>query len=361
MNLKRILLVITLILVAYGLYYLRFEVQKIKTETISTPTPIDKLRVSYATVIKSRSLFVPYWQLNDGFQSSVVSGQYDRYIYFGVEGTADGIDTTEPGYKKLNAFIESTQNSRWLAIRMMDSKVNDEVLGSRKAQLNIINDSVKIAKRYGFVGLVLDFEYVSLFGDKKENVTAFYKLFAENTKSNNLKFASTLYGDVFYRGRPYNVEEIAKLSDEVMIMAYDLHKSRGEPGPNFPLNAGKNYGYGYDLLFKDLEKYVAAEKLTIIFGMYGYDWKVDEQKRPITKATSLTTAQITEDYPNNCDVLHCTIVKDSVSAETEINYLDKDGRYHVIWFESEESARTKEEFIRLKGVEAVAYWAYGYF
>lgn len=361
MNLKQILLVVALILTIFGLYYSRVERAKKEVETISAPAPIDDLRVSKATILKSRSLFVPYWQLNDGSQSSVVSGQYNRYIYFGVVGTVDGIDTTEPGYKKLNAFVDFAPNSRWLAIRMTDSKVNDDVLDSRKSQLKIINDSVKTAKQYGFAGLVFDFEYVSLFGGKTEDVTAFYKLFADNTKGNDLKFAVTLYGDVFYRGRPYNVEEIAKLSDEVMIMAYDLHKSRGEPGPNFPLYAGKNYGYGYDSLFKDLEKYVAAENLTVIFGMYGYDWKVDQQKRPLTQATSLTTAQITKDYFNNCDVLHCTIVKDSVSAETEINYLDEDGRYHVIWFENEESTRKKEEFIRLKGVGAVAYWAYGYF
>lgn len=322
----------------------------------------NRLQATGSKIQAERSLFVPYWQISDSYQNSDVSNQtYDRYIYFGVAGTADGIPTDDPGYEHMEGFLSMTKGSRWLTVRMTDSDVNDEVLDSKDSQIKIVNDATRIAKQYGFEGLVLDFEYSSIFGGKVQDVTSFYKVFSEKTKAENLKFAVTLYGDVFYRKRPYDVEQIAKYSDEIMIMAYDLHKSRGEPGPNFPLSAGKKYGYGYDLLFADLEKVVPADKITVIFGMYGYDWKVDEQGRPITLATSITTAQVVANYINKCRNTNCTQLKDNVSGETEINYVDGDKKYHIIWFENEESVEKKEKFLRQRGVGSSAFWAYGYF
>lgn len=310
---------------------------------------------------ESRSLFVPYWQISSGSQTSAVSDEYDRYIYFGLAGTTEGVPTDDPGFEHMEGFMSMTNGSRWLTVRMTDSDVNDEVLASKESQIKIVKDAVRIAKQHGFEGLVLDFEYNSIFGGKVKDVTAFYKVFSENTKSEDLKFAVTLYGDVFYRKRPYEVAEIEKYSDEIMVMAYDFHKSRGEPGPNFPLSAGNKYGYGYDKLFADLEKVVPAEKITVIFGMYGYDWKVDEQGRPITLATPITTAQTVSNYVKKCGYINCTQLEDAVSGETEINYVDEDEKYHIIWFENERSVEKKEKFLRQRGVGSVAFWAYGYF
>ena len=95
--------------------------------------------------------------------------------------------------------------------------------------------------------------------------------------------------------------------------------------------------------------------------MYGYDWKVDEQGRPITLATSITTAQVVANYIKKCDSINCTQLKDPISGETEINYVDEDGKYHIIWFENEESVEKKEKFLRQRGVGSTAFWAYGYF
>jgi len=353
-------LFVTVLILVIG--YFTFGKTRSQVNNNNKPTPAQKtIHDPRSTTTETRSLFVPYWQLQDSSQNSVLSNQYDRYIYFGVAGTLNGIDTAEDGYKNIDSFMSATSGSRWLTVRMVDSDTNDEVLGSVESQNKIINDAIGIAKQHDFDGLVLDFEYNSVFGGKVNDVSSLYKVFSEKTKSENLKFAVTLYGDVFYRKRPYDVAQIEKYSDEIMIMAYDLHKSRGEPGPNFPLSAGKKYGYGYDLLFADLEKVVPAEKITVIFGMYGYDWKVDEQERPITLASSITTAQVVAHYINKCGSLNCTQFKDPVSGETEINYVDENKKYHIIWYENEESVEKKEKFLRQRGVGSVAFWAYGYF
>lgn len=365
MNVKGPLLVILLIVICYfGFAYFQRFVNNSNGRSLSQKDiqKNSKPHIAYNNSESKRSLFVPYWQLDGSNQLSDVSNQtYDRYIYFGVAGTTEGISTDDPGYENIERFISMTKGSRWLTVRMTDQDINDEVLDSKESQIKIVNDAIRIARQYGFDGLVLDFEYSSVFGSKIGNVTAFYRIFSENAKSENLRFAVALYGDVFYRKRPYDVAQIERYSDEIMIMAYDLHKSRGEPGPNYPLSAGNKYGYGYDLLFKDLEKVVPAEKITVIFGMYGYDWKVDEKGRPITLATSITTAQVAANYINKCDGLNCTQLDDPVSAETEISYVDGDKKYHVIWYENEKSVKKKEELLRQRGVGSVAFWAYGYF
>ncbi len=359
---KRVFFVISIFVIGYLLFQFSNYNSKKQNKNDVQQTNFDKLQATGSKLQAERSLFVPYWQLDGQNQELRSKNQgYDRYIYFGVAGTTEGVPEDDPGYEHMEGFISMTKGSRWLTVRMTDSAVNDDVLSNKESQIKIVDDAVRIAKQYGFDGLVLDFEYSSVFGGKVKEVTSFYKLFSENTKSANLKFAITLYGDVFYRKRPYEVAQIEKYTDEIMIMAYDLHKSRGEPGPNFPLSSGKKYGYGYDLLFADLEKYVPAEKITVIFGMYGYDWKVDEQGRPISLASSITTAQVIANYVNKCESFNCTQLKDPISGETEINYVDKDGKYHVIWFENEESVEKKEKFLRQRGVGSSAFWAYGYF
>ncbi len=347
-----------LILIGIGMWFFRAQ--------YGSPTPADQSKRSAdqrqttprTAPSYARSIFVPYWQLDAPFNSPQ---EYDRIIYFGVAGTIDGISRSDPGYQALPAFIQGSTRSRWLTIRMTDSEMNDRVLDSLASQQAIVNDAVALAKAYEFEGVVLDFEYRSLFGGKIDTVTAFYRLFGESMRKNDIIPSITMYGDVLYRARPYDLRAIQSSVDEVMIMAYDLHKSRGEPGPNFPLSAGKSYGYGYDRLLKDILPIIPADKLTFIFGMYGYDWKVDDQKRPITVGESKTTAQITKNILTHCTVERCTTVKDRLSGETEINYVDGEGRYHIVWFENEDSVAKKTLYLESNNIHSIAYWAYGYF
>jgi spore germination protein YaaH len=133
-------------------------------------------------------------------------------------------------------------------------------------------------------------------------------------------------------------------------------------------------------MIDDFLRFVPAEKLTVIFGMYGYDWRVDEKKRPITSAKALTLAEIKNKFLNNendeeqkfkCRLKNCIIRRDSLAKEMEINYTisaeepDAEGiyriDYHIVWYEDEESVATKMKFLEEKGIGSIAYWAYKYF
>ncbi len=325
----------------------RGEVKQ-KEDSEKTPVPITQT-----------SLFVPSWTLDD----SPLPGNYDRFIYFGVTGTASGIEIEDEGYQSLANFLEAVPegSKKLLTVKMTNSSTNLAVLKNKEAQRMIINESIKIARDNKFDGLVLDFELFSLFNESSTQINSFVADFYGPVKQNNLSFALTIYGDVFYRKRPYDLDFLGKNSDEIMIMAYDFHKSIGEPGPNFPLSGKEKYGYDMEVMLDDYTAKVSPEKLTVLFGMYGYDWAVDEKKRPLRQATALSLNQIRSKYLETCGKTNCVPFRDEKAKENEINYVDGGSLYHIIWFEDEESVKEKSEIIKQNGVGSIGYWASGYF
>lgn len=333
------------------------DVYQLSIPTFLTPTQVQKVIPQQA----SSWLFVPYWSFTN---KSILSDYYDKLIYFGITADKEEIDKEELGYKKLPTFLflSDKNKERFLAVRMVDFSINSAVLENQEKQKKIISDSLAIAKENEFNGIVLDFEISSLsFQSVIDKITRFYSLFSKETKKNNLIFAITLYGDTMYRLRPYNVGEIEKHADNVLIMAYDFHRAKENPGPNFPLNGRADYGYDFVKMIEDYTKVVPKEKLTIVFGMFGYDWIVNEKGESIATAESLSLNQINNKFVSTCRLKDCVNKRDLTSTETKVTYVDSEGKKHVVWFEDLESVEKKKEFLKKQGINSAAFWAYSYF
>lgn len=329
------------------------------------PTDVIIKSIISSTVAKpkiQKSIFIPYWALNNNKKLEIYD--YQKIIYFGVAASEGGIDKEDPGYKKLKTFSDLSGNSseKYLTIRMVNSSLNSKVLKNKNLQSKIIKQSIEIAKENFFKGLVLDFEIAALsFESVIKDINDFYKNYYNLSKKENLEFLFTIYGDTFYRGRPYDVRYLAGNSDGVLIMAYDFHKSKGNPGPNFPYTGKGKYGYDFKTMIKDFSKKVPTEKITVILGMFGYDWMIDDKNQPLGIANSLSTNEIKNSFMNDCRFKNCFGFKDKESFETEINYVDFNNNKHIIWFEDENSAKQKADYIRQKGIDSVGFWAYSYF
>lgn len=317
-------------------------------------------------IVSKTSLFIPYWMIEDEVQSI---DNYDRLLYFGIGVNNNGIDRNDPGYQQLNAFSSNTKSSseKYLTVRMINTKAS--VLKDKDILQKIITDSVDIAIEHDFNGIALDLEVSMILSqDMQTNINSFVKDLYLSSKKNNLKLIFIIYGDVFYRNRGYDVKSIGENSDEIMIMAYDFHKSIGNPGPNFPLDGNKEYGYSFKNMINDFLQIIPKEKISVVFGMYGHDWQVNEKKIPVKQAKALTLNEIKADFLNTCKWEECIVKRDKLSAETEINYVEQaqyEGesvlKYHIVWFEDEESVDKKTEFLKEKGIGSISYWAYGYF
>jgi spore germination protein YaaH len=310
--------------------------------------------------IKSSSIFVPYWA-----GEWISEKDYDRYIYFGITVDKNGVIKDDSGYLGLDNFlsIKPDAGKKLLTVRMLDRDMNREILSDKASWDSIFSDVINLVEEKGFDGVVLDLELgLMAFGSYTENVTPFTKKFFNSLNENDIYFAFSIYGDCFFRKRPYNIEEISTNVDEIMIMAYDFTKSFGNPGPNFPFSDSREqYGYSFQQMIDDYLTFVPADKISVIFGMYGYHWIVDDQGRALKQAKAVTLNEVQNKYINDCPYKDCIIKWDEISGEGMISFIDEEGYKNIIYYEDKASLREKKEFIKSKGIGDIVFWAAGYF
>ncbi len=315
-----------------------------------SPTPI----VIHDTEEK-QSVFIPYWAI----PSSQAAIDEDTVVYFGVTPNTSSVNRNEEGYRNLATFLKRTKTKKKiLTLRMIDPEVNTSVLSHVNAQKQIATDIARLAKENGFSGVLLDLELSAIPLDSVvTQISSFTKKISSEVKSEKLSFSVAIYGDTFYRVRPYDIKAIATVSDSLSIMSYDFHKARGNPGPNFPLHGKERYEYDMEKMVDDFLRFVPGEKLTIVFGLYGYDWVVDEKGKMVEQGSPMTTTQVNA-FLKRCQT--CKVTRDALSSESKITYT-LNGKNHVIWYEDFSSVEKKKVFLRTKGINSFSYWAYSYY
>ncbi len=358
---KRFIIVLLIVVVSIFLL-VRIVREQVKHDLLQpivqpalTPSPtvvIDRLAQT------NTSLFVPSWTVD-----TISSTSYDRYIYFGITPTKNGIDILASG-KDIAAFQKDMPDDKQtlLTVQMQNTDTNGAILQNKSLQEKVISQTIALAKANGFSGVVLDLEMGGIpFDSLIDEINSFTKALDTQVKVQHLSFAITLYGDTFYRLRPFDVKTIAKNADMVMVMAYDFHKARSSPGPNFPLGGQAIYGYDMGKMADDFLQAVPNQKLGVIFGLFGYDWPVDNQGNAIGQGQPLTDLQIHNKFLNNCSFSVCQIKRDAVSGETVIHYTDENNQKHIVWFEDMQSVATKEQYLKKRGIGNFSFWANSYF
>lgn len=324
-------------------------------QTSVSPTPED-IKKTIAPAVITRSSFVPYWSIPaEGLE------EYDTLYYFGVLPSVDGIEQNEPGYAAIDTFLQRAGNAeKIVTLRMVDSQTNAEILSTAASWNAIAEDAVKLAVANGFDGVLLNLE-VGLAGGlttSPEDITAFTKYLSEYIRSKDLSFSMTLYGDTYYRGRPYRVDQLDTYVDSFVIMVYDFHKSFGQPGPNFPLADKDIYRYDFTTMLEDLTAETDPEKLVLAYGMFGYEWIVDDQNRPLKAAEAQSQNEI-EQLIKKCT--NCTVTIDDETFERKVSFPGENDKTHVIWSETEASIEKKKEVAETFGVGKTSFWAAGYY
>lgn len=342
-------------------FFLQFSSTKKEIIQISPTGTIQEEEKIVRNITKlSKTIFVPYW--NSSVSDEYIN-TYDSYIYFGVQVDEQGDIIQDQAFKSIDKFLNSTDaKPQYLTLRMLDTNTNISILEKPEVQQKIISHIVELAQEKKFEGVVLDLELSALpLEDIKKAINLFVSDFSRASHKKNISFYMTIYGDTYYRGRPYDIATIGEYVDGILIMAYDFHKSRGEPGPNFPLTNKEVYGYDYERMIDDFSRDIEREKITVLFGMYGYDWILGPQGKPLKGATALPLYQIDNMLQPTCSLKNCDIYRDPQSFENKIIYKDDDGYTHHIWYEDELSVDKKMEYLKTEGIDKVGYWVYGYF
>lgn len=314
---------------------------------------------SHEEIIKT--VFIPYWNLPQNLQETE---EYKELYYFGIKPNSSGGIEEDEGFANLSRFMSVTNvnSKKYLTVRMLDEDINKEILENPKAQDELIENILEIVSQNEMDGVVLDLEMgISIFNSEKGDINNFVEKYADSLHSKGKKLFITAYGDNYYRKRPYDMSFISDVADGVVVMAYDFHKSSGEPGANFPF---ASEGYNFKKMVRDFLRDVPAEKLTIAFGMYGYDWSLGKQGLPLNRATAIALYQIEQKTIPGCKngrLKSCKIFTDEDSKEKNISYIDDEGNEHVIYFEDRESVDIKIDYLKEQGISKVGYWVWGYF
>lgn len=363
---KKIILLAVLVLIV-GSVSVNLVKQKVTKDfgaPVAYPTITDVVKQQAKKIDEKNvktSLFVPYWTVQD---DTPLDPTYDTYLYFGITPSTTGILLNEAGAEKIDAFLATvpSEKKKILVLRMIDSENNSAILNNQKAQQQIIAQSLSLAKKHGFDGVALDLELSAIpFESIIKKINGFTGNFYTEAQKEKLQFSLILYGDVFYRVRPFDVKALANSADMFYIMAYDFHKARGNPGPNFPLSGKEVYGYDMTEMIDDFLQFIPPEKLTVIFGLYGYDWEVDDKGKAISQGSAITYDAVKEKFLGACDFQNCSIKRKNDSFETEVQYTDESGTRHSIWFEDIESTAAKQKMLKEKGISSFSFWANSYF
>lgn len=299
-------------------------------------------------------IFVPHWT----FSEEINTGD-ESLIYFGISVNSEGIDKTDQGYAKVKAFSELKAGDKYLTLIIIGED-STELLNNTNLQRRIGQEASLIALEYGFKGVVIDFETSAFgFSSTEGKITNLYKNLHSEIKKEDLEFLVTVFGDNYYRARPYHIKTIGELSDKVIIMAYDFHKARLNPGPNFPFSGKDKYGYDFKTMIEDFKKDLSFEKIIVALGYFGYDWKLEDGSS-IEMAEPLSLNQITSRFVESCSFENCKLEKNS-DIESVVRYQDDEGFSHEVWFESKESSEKKIEYLNSIGINQIAFWAYSYY
>lgn len=355
-------------------FFVKQKEKTFKKKSLLSPSPILTMATTQKVKAKEKeSIFIPLWTI-----SRVEIEEIKKYcplIYFGSQD-------------KVDDFLSLFKNELFCQDRYFTLKV--EEIKEKKFWINQLTELGNLLKEKNFTGWVLDLEISGfLSSDSQQKINQMVEIFYQQGRKANFKSYIAIYGDFFYRKRGYNLPFFVKNSDGIMIMAYDFSKSYGLPGPNFPFAGREKYGYDFQMMIDDFLQFVPKEKLSVIFGMFGYHWQVDEKERPLNQAKPLTLNQIKEKFLSSsmphsdngrdknmakeftCRIDNCIVRRDQMAKEVEINYTlssekpDEDGiyriDYHIVWFEDEESVKIKTDYLKEKGINQIGFWAITYF
>lgn len=346
--------------VLLGFIWLMYLVQfsSRSTKNIQTKT-IPSVLPHVQSFQMHKSIFVPYWS------STIISEDesHIHYYYFGIRPTREGKIDPDAGLNSISLVTTIPSKKKKLVLRMLDSTITEVVLKDKTVQKTLVSGVRNILTENTFSGLVLDLEVpFTLQADKEKQITEFVQQMCTGMKADYKSCDMLVYGDFSYRKRPYDLKKLSQYTDKILLMAYDFHKAGGEPGPNFPFDGKKEYGYDFKTMVKDVISLVPKEKIEVVFGMYGYDWTLNEQGTPLMSASALTLKEI-QALNSNSKMLHVTsyMLHRNTAQETSVQYIDSDGKPHIIWYEDEESAQIKTNYLQGQGISQVSYWAYGYY
>ncbi|CAN5273439.1 glycoside hydrolase family 18 protein [soil metagenome] len=373
-------LVTGLIFLLYGLWWMFFRSTQLLSP-ISQNSSFQFLFNGEQTDAHAKRVvygFLPYWNLN----KFTLQPETTHLSYFslgiGKDGsiltkTKDG--TAEQGYAKLSSedvlsFFNQERNQGGrvdITFTAFDPEEIASFLANPNAHQKFITSLDSILEAYPVDGVNIDIEYTGEVNDQiRQNLVTF--MTELHTHLNQKKTPVQLSIDMFVSGASkyyiWNVPEIQKQVDYVVVMAYDFHRvSSPAAGPVAPLFGGKKlWDSDITQYLKDFVAAVPNQKILLGIPFYGYEWQTistDSQAATFPDSGSTATLQRVQDLIDSKDKNQGKEYGNEDALSPYLSY-KKDGETHIIYYENSRSISYKLDLVNQLNLGGIAIWSLGY-
>ena len=280
---------------------------------------------------------------------------------------------TEPGWQRLssgavtNILTEAKRRRKktFLSIISFDADITDAIISDTEKRQRLINEIITVVKDHDFDGVDVDFEYFP--GD--DNLADFGSQFnqflqelkAALKKPNKAAVLSVdIYPKALIYGWPYQLPELGKIADQIIIMAYDYTQSSADnTGPVAPIKSQNEKEMSIVQTMKAALTQIDKTKLILGIPLYGYEWRVvSEAPRSQTywgSGEMASYARVKELIKEK----NLTVNWDEVAYSPWLTY--REGwQIKQIYFEDLKSLSGKIELAQQLDLQGIAFWALGY-
>jgi len=349
----------------------------IKNETVrvvyANSTPIDtskvfsvnpnKVVLTYTGKPKKEVLgFFPYWMMENW--EKVNLGALTSVSLFGLEVNGSGDIVTrrddnaiDPGWEMWNnpsipSLIRKARSNNLKVYLTVKSFTNDNIRSLSKndeAQRKMIANVSYLVSSRNLDGVNIDFEPTE--GMDKEARDGFTRLIKnleiELKKQNpNAHLSIDTYLSSGSEQGLFDLPKLVPSLDAVVIMGYDMHTPKGDPGPLAAMGGQANIiGYVQNYLEK-----IPSNKIILAVPYYGYDWPTNDKE---ADGKGIPYAQIAE------AVKTTSFTWDENSQTPYYTYIEN-GTPRIVHYDNLRSLGIKYDFINDKNLKGVGIWALGY-
>lgn len=266
----------------------------------------------------------------------------------------DGTLSAPPLNQFLDIASENKTNSSMVITNLEGPSFSSElvkiILNVQAVQRKLIDEIINIATKNGFQDIHFDFEFI--LPEDRDAYKEFLQKMRERTSQHGLflstalapKTSSTQIG-LLYEAHDYRVH--GEITDFSIIMTYEWGYSAGPPLPVSPINEVEKV-----LTYALTE--MPAEKIIMGQNLYGYDWTL-----PFVQGESFARALSPQQAIQLALENNVAISYDETAQAPFFEYVDTDGREHIVRFEDARSIQAKFNLIKKLGILGIAYWKLG--
>lgn len=258
----------------------------------------------------------------------------------------------------LNQFIEianeNKANSSMVITNLEGPSFNSElvkiILNVKAVQRKLIDHIINIATTEGFQDVHFDFEFIP--PEDRNAYEDFLRIMRERLTQIGLLLSTALAPKTsrVQKGLLYEAHDYAvhgEVADFSIIMTYEWGYSAGPPLPVSPINEVEKV-LNYALTEMPPKKIIMGQNL------YGYDWTL-----PFIQGESFARAISPQQAIQLALEQNVSIDYDEIAQAPFFEYIDKEGKEHIVWFEDARSIQAKFNLIKKIGILGIAYWKLG--